>query len=267
MKLIDIHAHLQFPQFDNDRAEVMARAREAQVGVINVGTDLETSRAAINLAETNPDMWAIIGIHPTDLSGPSGTESVLLELKNLARHEKVVAIGECGLDYFHIKDGVARREQAKFFEQQIVIAQEIAKPLMIHCRPSPGTQDAYRDVLGILKNYKIVGDVHFFAGTWEEAKQFLELGFSLSFTGVITFPPKADEYPDYIEVIKNTPQDRLMIETDCPFVAPVPYRGQRNEPAYVVEVLKQMALIRGESEEELRLAVLANTCRFFGLLL
>ena len=267
MKLIDIHAHLQFEQFDGDRAEVIARAREGGVGVINVGTDLETSRAAIKLAETNLDMWATVGIHPTDLPRQSEAAAGLHELRELVAHGKVVAIGECGLDYFHIKDEDERKEQTKFFEQQIAIAQEVAKPLMIHCRPSLGTQDAYQNLLEILSyhlkptNYNLSGNVHFFAGTWAEAKTFLDLGFSLSFTGVITFAR------DYDEVIKNTPQDRIMVETDCPFVAPALYRGKRNEPVYVLEVLKKMAEIRGEDEENLRQAVLANACRFFGILL
>ncbi len=266
MKLIDIHAHLQFEQFDADRVEVIARAREAGVGVINVGTDLKTSKEAVKLAENNSQMWATVGIHPTDIPEPDKLTETIAELKKLASLSEVVAVGECGLDYGRNPKHEALnpkqiQNQKEILKKQIEIALAVKKPLMIHCR------NAYQDLYNFLvsdfdiRNSDLAANVHFFAGTWAEAKQFLDLGFSLSFTGVITFAR------DYDEVIKNTPQDRIMIETDCPFVAPAPYRGKRNEPFYVLEVLKKMAQIRGEDEENLRQAVLANACRFFGLLL
>ncbi|MEK7553039.1 MAG: TatD family hydrolase, partial [Patescibacteria group bacterium] len=247
MKLIDIHAHLQFPEFDEDRERVIGRARAAGIGVINVGTDLETSQAAVALAEANPEMWATVGLHPTDLPAPSEVANILSELTKLASQPKVVAIGECGLDTREPKFDLSSesgRRQVEIFERQIELAIKVKKPLMLHIRR------AYDEVLGVLSNFKnqavdLRANVHFFAGDWSTASQFLDRGFSLSFTGVITFPPKAGQpRADAEEVIKKLPLDRLMVETDCPFVAPVPQRGRRNEPVYVEEVVKQLAILR-----------------------
>lgn len=252
IKLIDAHAHLNFPQFDIDRGEVIKRCQTAEVGMINVGTDLVTSQGAIELAENYPNMWATVGVHPTDLPASGGPSTVLDELTMLARHEKVVAIGECGLDYFHITDPQEWEKQKDFFRQQIAVANDVKKPLMLHVRGA----GAYRDTYEILKaEAKVVGNVHFFAGTWEEAKWFLDLGFTLSFTGVITFTH------DYDEVIRQMPLDRLIAETDCPYVAPVPYRGRRNEPSYVTEVVKRLAALRGLTTEAMAQVTLDNTRR------
>ncbi len=257
MKLIDIHAHVNFPNFDPDRGEVVMRALEGGVGMINVGTDLETSKSAVALAHEyeNDPVWATVGVHPTDINDQIDWEN----FKKLAEDKKVVAIGECGLDYFHVKDPSEREKQKEIFIKQIAIASEVGKPLMIHCRPSLGTQDAYEDILKILGGGRVVGDVHFFAGSLEIAKQFLTLGFTLSFTGVITFTK------DYDEVIKATPLEQIMAETDCPFVAPVPYRGKRNEPSYVAEVVKRLAEIKGITAEEMATQTLANAKRVFSL--
>jgi len=264
MKLIDIHAHLQFPQFDGDLEAVIERAREAEIGVINVGTDLETSRAAVALAEAYPNlMRATIGIHPTDPPKVDELTSVFIELEKLAKHSRVVGIGECGLDYFHVKDGADRKKQIEIFERQIELAKIVSKPLMIHCRPSPNTQDAYKDILQILnqkleaKSHKLSGNVHFFAGHWDEAKLFLDLGFSLSFTGVVTFTN------NYDEVIKKAPLDRIMIETDCPFVAPAPYRGKRNEPSYLPMIVERLAALRGFLVGEIATTTTSNAERLF----
>ncbi|MEK7504682.1 MAG: TatD family hydrolase [Patescibacteria group bacterium] len=250
MNLIDIHAHLNFPQFAEDREGVIKRAREVGVRMINVGTDLATSREVVALAEKYPsEMWATVGIHPTDIGEISWDE-----LEHLAQNKKVVAIGECGLDYFHVKDVAERQKQAEVFEQQIALAQKVNKPLMIHCR------DAYDDLLAVLNNFPgVTGNVHFFAGDWPTAKKFLALGFTLSFTGAITFAS------NYDEVIKNLPLESLLIETDCPFVAPVPHRGQRNEPSYVVEVAKRVALLKGISLEEVARVTTATARLRFGL--
>ncbi|MFH1170676.1 MAG: TatD family hydrolase [Candidatus Vogelbacteria bacterium] len=265
MKLIDAHAHLQFSQFDEDREEVIKRAREAGIGVINVGTDLATSRGAIELAEAHSSMWATVGIHPTDLPEPDQTEKVLTELSRLARLGRVVGIGECGLDYFHIKDGEARKKQKEIFERQIDLANKVKKPLMLHLRGN----GVYREAYEILKSEaQILGNAHFFAGTREEAKLFLDLGFTLSFTGVITFPPKAGQpRADTDEVLKNIPLDRILIETDCPFVAPAPYRGKRNEPSYLPVVAERLAAIKGLAVAEIAVTTLSNTRRLFNLAL
>ncbi|MEK7209277.1 MAG: TatD family hydrolase [Patescibacteria group bacterium] len=258
MTLIDIHAHLQFSQFAKDRSEVIARAKEAEIGVINVGTDLETSRQAIALAEANDEMWATVGIHPTDLPEPSQTENVFAELEKLARHKRVVAIGECGLEIREGKFDVGSengKRQIEIFERQIELAKLVKKPLMIHCR------NAYAELWSVLTagNHSPPANLHFFAGDWPTAKKFLDLGCTLSFTGVITFANQYDE------VIKKMPLEQIMAETDCPFVAPSPYRGQRNEPAYVTEVIKRIASLRRSSFETMANTVLTNARRQFAL--
>lgn len=264
MKLCDIHAHLDFKDYDADRAEVIRRTREADCGVINVGVDLETSRAVIKLAEENDLMWATVGIHPTDHQGSSlMEEKIWQELEKLAAHDKVVAIGECGLDYFRLDENVGsstshishaiKERQKEIFERQIELAVKVGKPLMIHCR------DAYDDVLEILKHYPSVrGNVHCFTGNLEQAKLFLDLGFTLSFTGVITFAR------DYDEVIRFVPLDKLLVETDSPLLTPTPYRGRRNEPLYVAEVIKKIAEIKGLPVEEIRSALVNNAIAFIG---
>ncbi|HEY4476955.1 MAG TPA: TatD family hydrolase [Candidatus Paceibacterota bacterium] len=259
MNLIDIHAHLQFPQFDEDREVVIGRARVMGIGVINVGTDLEISRRAIELAEKYSDMMrAIVGIHPTDPPETDKFDKTFIELGELAKHSLVVGIGECGLDYFHVKDSEERKKQKEIFERQIVLAQKVNKPLMIHCR------NAYEDLLEILAKKlqaneakSLLGNIHFFASDWSMAQKFLDLGCYLSFTGVITF------IRDYDEVIKNIPLDRIMIETDCPFVAPVPYRGRRNEPSYLPLVAERVAAIRGLSIDEIIQATSSNAQHLF----
>lgn len=254
LKLIDAHAHVNFPGFAADREAVIKRAAEGGIGMINVGTSLQTSREVVALAKNHPDMWATVGLHPTDHEQGFDREAFL----ELARQEQVVAIGECGLDYFRASTDTAE-QQKNLFIQQIELANEVGKPLMLHIR------DAYRDAYEILKAHRSKlkathpGNVHFFAGTWEEARLFLDLGFTLSFTGVITFATSYDE------VLRQVPLESVLIETDCPFVAPTPYRGQRNEPAYVVEVAKRLAEVKQVDLEEVGQATVANTARVFGL--
>lgn len=241
MKYIDIHCHLNSDEFDLDMKEVIDRAKENEVGMIVVGVDKKTSEKAIKIAEENENICAVIGLHPVD----DVTEEFDFEYyKKLASHPKVVAIGECGLDYYHAKIEDKARQQ-DIFEKQIAIANELKKPLMLHIRNGvSGTHNAYKDAIEILKKHaRVHGDVHFFAGNVEEAHEFIKLGFRLSFTGVITFAR------NYDEVIKNIPLNMIMVETDAPYVAPIPYRGQRNEPVYVIEVAKKIAEIRGESLE------------------
>jgi TatD DNase family protein len=180
-------------------------------------------------------------------------------LEKFVQNPKVVAIGECGLDYFKIKDESEKILQKNLFESQIQFAIKHDKPLMLHVR------EAYSDAISVLENYKkeagekLRGNVHFFVGDVAVAKKFLDLGFVMSFTGVITFTR------DYDEVIKYIPQNSIMSETDAPFVAPVPFRGRRNEPVFVIEVVKKMAEIRGESEKALNMAILENFRRVFGV--
>ncbi len=271
MKYIDIHCHLDFPDYGEQLVDVLARMKEGEVGAITIGTDLESSRRAVKIAEENENIWACIGVHPVDITpqppliirGGERSEGVILELEELIKSEKVVAIGECGLDYFRLpkeedKIKEEKERQEKLFHQQIEFALKHDKPLMLHCRT------AYKEVLDILEEYKkgeggekLRGNCHFFAGTVEEAKRFVGLGFTCSFTGVITFTH------DYDEVIKSLPLDSIMSETDAPFVAPVPHRGKRNEPTFVIEVVKKLAQIRGLKEEEVAQILLQNAKRIF----
>jgi TatD DNase family protein len=265
MKYIDNHSHLNLPEFDNDYVEVYKRAVEDGVQVINVGTDKMSSKKAVDLAD-ELGCFAIVGLHPNEF-----TEGFDYEYyKSLAIHPRVVGIGECGLDYYRSEEDT-KEKQKEVFKKQIELALEVDKPLMLHIRDS-GTGDAYRDVLSILTTYyslrntRIRGDVHFFAGSLDIAKEFLALGFTLSFTGAITYPPRKGEVANqYEEIIKHAPLDRILSETDCPFVAPVPYRGQRNEPRYVVEVVKKIAEIKGLSIDVVSEQLIENSRKLFGI--
>lgn len=256
MKYIDIHCHLDSNDFDNDRDAVLARMKESRVGAITIGASLEESKKAVEIAMANENVWATIGIHPeysTSLLGIK-EQMELLQKMEISAAGRVVAIGECGLDYFRLKNDSEKEKQKELFESQIQFSIKHNKPLMLHIR------EAYNDALDILKTYPgVKGNVHFFAGDIEMAKRFLDLGFTLSFTGVITFTH------DYDEVIKYIPQDSIMSETDAPWVAPVPFRGKRCEPVYVIEVIKKMAEIRGEKIEVLNNAILKNARVAFGI--
>ncbi|MDB5254059.1 MAG: sec-independent protein translocase protein TatD DNase family protein, partial [Parcubacteria group bacterium] len=218
MKYIDIHSHLNLPNFDQDIEDVVQRLKDSETCTIVVGTDLETSKKAVELAEKYTETFACVGIHPV------GDPTRIFEkeqFEGLMSHPKVVAVGECGLDFFHQDKNDTQEvgRQKKLFLDQIEFAVEHDLPIMIHSR------DAYLELLNMLEplkeayGEKLRGDVHFFAGTLEEAQRFWNINFATSFTGVITFTH------DYDEVIKNAPLEMLMSETDAPFVAPVPYRG------------------------------------------
>lgn len=269
MKYFDAHTHVNFAAFKDDMDAAIQRAADVGVGMNVVGTQFDTSKACVETAEQYKDVYATIGLHPIHTGKSYHDEKELGEggkaftsrgevfdaakYERLAQSKKVIAIGECGLDYYRLEDDT-KKTQEDAFVQQIELANKLVKPLMLHIR------NAYDDALAILKSHaKVKGDVHFFAGDWNVAKQFLDFGFTLSFTGVLTFTQ------DYDEVVKNAPLDMLLIETDAPYVAPKPYRGKRNEPAYVVEVAKAIARIRKEDEEVVRGQLLANASRVFGL--
>jgi TatD DNase family protein len=254
---IDIHCHTNFPDYDNDRDEVVFNAMKKSIWMINVGTDKKTSSEVVVLANKyERGVYAIVGQHPTHINDDGFSVDQLFDYefyKNIASDPKVVAIGECGLDYFRADPSTAEN-QKKIFQAQIDLAKELKKPLMLHIR------NAYKDAYEILRaNPGVVGNVHFFAGTIEEAKMFLDLGFTLSFTGVITFTN------DYDEVIRHTPLDMIMSETDAPYVAPAPYRGKRNEPSYVSEVVKKIAEIKNEDISVVKKALVSNAYRLFNL--
>ncbi len=284
-KYIDIHSHVNFKAFDEDRDEVIKRALASGTWVINVGTQIDTSREAVEMANQYEEgVYAIIGLHPIHTGASFHDEKELGEggaeftsrgenfdkdaYRELLKDPKVVAIGECGLDYYRMNaDSIEKQKKA--FVEQIELANEFKKPLMLHIRNNEkvelitgkeGTPNAYMDALDLLKqNAKVKGDVHFFAGNLAEAKAFVDFGFTLSFTGVITFTK------DYDAVIKNTPLDMIMTETDAPYVTPVPYRGKRNEPVYVCEVVKKIASVKGLPEEEVAQTIIGNTKRVFGI--
>ncbi len=277
-RYIDIHTHLNFAAFDEDRDAAVARAFEAGVAMINVGTQKDTSQAAVALAEKYEDgVFAIVGTHPIHTSQSFHDEKELGKgnkeftsrgeafdydfYKKLALHPKVVGIGECGLDYYRLEPESAAK-QREAFSAQIALANEVKKPLMLHVRNGAGGRSAYRDALAMLKtNAKVGGDFHFFAGSLEEAKEILDAGFYLSFTGVISFTH------DYDEVVQNTPLDRILSETDAPYVAPAPYRGKRNEPAYVIEVVKAIARIKEREVAEVAAQIRENAERLFAVAL
>lgn len=269
MKYFDAHTHVNFVAYDEDREDVLTRAKEAGVGMNIVGTQFDTSKSAVELAEKHDDVYATIGLHPihtaksfhdTKELGEGGKEFTsrgevfdVEAYKALGASKKVIAIGECGLDYYRV-DESTKDVQIKTFIEHIELANELKKPLMLHIR------NAYDDALEVVRAHaRVRGDVHFFAGDWSVAKRFLELGFTLSFTGVLTFTS------DYDEVVRNAPLDMLLSETDAPYVTPAPYRGKRNEPSYVVEVVRAIARIKGIGEAEAAEAILGNTRRVFGV--
>lgn len=266
-EFFDIHCHLDFPDYKADFSEILSRMKEKKVGAITVGVDLESSKKCVEIAEnsstgltTDSGIFASIGMHPTDSSGQDFNEK---EFEKLVASPKVVAIGECGLDYFH-GEKISKEKQKEIFKKHIEFAIKHNKPLMLHLR-SGKNADAYNDALEILNSYFLIhnsrlrGNCHFFAGSLEQAKKFIDIGFTISFTGVITFAR------NYDEIIKNIPLEKIMAETDAPFVAPIPYRGKRNEPVYVEEVVKKIAEIRNGDYLEVKNAVIANSKRVFGV--
>ncbi|MES3004937.1 MAG: TatD family hydrolase [Patescibacteria group bacterium] len=260
----DIHSHLYFSGFDKDREEEIEKMKEAKIGTISIGVDFATSQTCVEFADKYENLFACIGQHPGDITLDTVFDT---RLEKLGNHPKVVAVGETGLDYFRMSpdDGVLKSIQKTIFEYHIDLALTLNKPLMLHIRSSKGTMDAYSDALDILEHHHrtsggaLKGNAHFFAGDTEVLKRFLSLGFTVSFTGVITFTK------DYDELIKATPIDMLMSETDAPFVAPEPYRGQRNSPYYVDKVVARIAELKELSLEDTKSAILVNISRVFGI--
>lgn len=262
MKYFDAHCHIQFAQYDEDRDAVLASMREAEVGAVIVGTDSTHSKQAVDLAD-GETLFASIGLHPNDKPSEGYDDAYYAEL---ARNPTVVAIGECGLDYFRPEDPEAEKARQKdVFMRHIELAAVTDKPLMIHARPSKGSMDAYLDTAELLREAQSVhgdrvrGNMHFYVGDVETTKKLLELGCTFSFTAVLTFAR------DYDEVIRYLPLDRTLTETDAPYVAPASRRGQRNDPLAVIDVVNAIAEIRGENPERVREAVFENAKRVFRL--
>ncbi len=285
MKYFDAHTHLQFAAFDEDREEAFLRSREAGVGMNLVGTQLDTSRSAVAYANAHEDVWASVGLHPIHTSRSFHDEKELGAggagftsrgevfdfdaYEVLAREPKTIAIGECGLDYFRLNEET-KKTQIEVFIAQIELANKVGKPLMLHIRSGKHGEvanSAYDDALELLKTHPPTGraganspgDVHFFAGSWETARKFLDLGFTLSFTGVITFDA------DYEEVVRNTPLNMILSETDAPYITPVPHRGKRNEPIYIPNIVSKIAEIKGLEIEAVREQILLTAKRVFNI--
>ncbi len=281
--LIETHAHLDYPEFAADFDDVLRRANEAEVTrIITIGTSIESSRRAVDLAEKYPSIYAAIGVHPT--YAEQANEDVTTPLRALAKSPRVVAIGETGLDYHHlpsveaakkknvqvfnalqsgteeqleanIEDGAYKSKQADLFQQQLDLAVELRLNVIIHQR------DAWDDTLEILRNYgrQISGVFHCFGGTLEQANEVLDLGHLISFTGIVTFKNGAAVRA----VAARVPLDTFMVETDCPYLAPGPFRGKRCEPAHTRLVAESIAAARGISLEEVARATTATAEEFF----
>ncbi len=261
---IDSHAHLDGPRFDSDRDQVISRAREAGISnILTVGTGdgPGTLDCAVKLAEQYDLVYATIGVHPHEAK--LATDSDFSQLEELARSPKVIAWGEIGLDYYY--DHSTRETQKDVFIRQMELARTAKLPIVIHCRPSENSDNAWEDCLALIeqhwKSSSLGGILHCFTSTWPHAKRALDMGFMISFAGNITFP-KAQQIRDSA---KEVPLDRMLIETDSPFLAPVPHRGKRNEPAFVREVARQIGELRGISPEEVGNHTSQNFCRFFSL--
>ncbi len=253
--LFDTHTHLDSHKFDHDREEVIARAREAGVGLmVNIGCDRKSIPTTIALAEAYDFIYAAVGWHPVDSIDMKPEDLAWIE--SLTSHEKVVAIGEIGLDYHW--DTSPKETQHRVFREQIRLARKVGKPIVIHNR------DAHEDVVRILREERasdVGGVMHCFSGSWETAKQCLDMNFYISFGGPVTFQnarvPK--------EVLEKVPLDRLLIETDSPYLTPHPYRGKRNETAYVGLVAEAAAQIKGKSWEEMVSITTENGKKCFGI--
>jgi TatD DNase family protein len=248
--LIDSHCHLDSDQFDPDRESVINRALAAGVThllAIGTGNGPPDLAAGIRLADRYEFFYATVGVHPHDAS--KSTDEVLKNLSTLAQHKKVVAVGEIGLDYHY--DFAPREVQLSVFIDQMKIAESAHKPIVIH------TREAWDDTISALRthwNPQRGGIMHCFSGNPEQAQQALDLGFYLSFGGIVTFP-KALEIQ---ESARLCPSDRILIETDAPYLAPVPKRGKRNEPAFMLETARKLAQLRGVSEQAIAEATTAN---------
>jgi TatD DNase family protein len=270
--IIDTHSHLNFKAYDADRDEVIRRTQEEGIICVNVGTKYETSKDAIELAENNDGMYAAIGLHPihikTDLMklrmdddegafAPLGEEFDAERYKELAKSKKVVAIGEIGLDYYYKPKGTVKKElfkqkQREIFEEQLKMAEELNLPVIVHCRM------AHEDALQILSNYKVRGSIHCFTGSLEEAQKYLDLGFYIGINGII-FKFNIDE------IIKKIPLDKIVVETDCPYLTPSVEGDKRNEPIFVKYVVQKIADLKAVSFDEVAEATTQNARKLFGI--
>lgn len=277
--LIDTHSHLHFGAYDKDREAVLLRMRQDRIMTITVGTNAVTSKTAIHLAEKEQIVFASVGYHPSNLTSLHGDDNeerdpnpyALETLESLVSSSKrVVAIGETGLDYHHIDPNLnvneAKELQKSVFRDQLTLANEKDLPVIVHCR------DAFDECLEIIRDAQFSGInvravMHCFSGTWEQAERALNAGLYISFTGNVTFRMRASDDPDQHvhRVVERVPEDRYMLETDAPWLAPDPHRGERNEPAYVKSIAMKVAELRGTSVEEIAQCTTRTAEAFFNL--
>lgn len=280
--LIDTHAHVQFSGFKDEVDEVMRRALDNDIVVINVGSQIDTSREAVKMLAKYPEnVYAVVGLHPEhtfrhtfdeeESHFETRQEDFSYEVyKELASNDRVVGIGECGLDYFRLggQEDISeiKDKQRQVFKEQIKLALELDKALVVHCRPSKGTIDAYEDVLEIVSSYRITDaslrfEIHCFTGTLEVARKFVDLGAYLGLNGIITF----DKTENSEAVVKNISLESIILETDCPYLAPVPFRGKRNEPVCIKYVAEKIAEWKNISVPEVEDQTTKNARALFKL--
>ncbi len=259
---VDSHAHLDGERFDSDREQVIARAREAGVRTIVAignGDGPEQVDCGIRLAEKYEFIYATLGIHPHEAR--LADDSAYQKMERLARHPKVIAWGEIGLDYYY--DHSPRGVQKEVFRRQMELAASATLPIVIHCRPSEGNDDAWEDCLRLLREHwaakGLGGILHCFTGNWPQAKRALDMGFMISFAGNVTFP-KAQQIRD---TAVRVPLERVLIETDSPYLAPIPHRGKRNEPAFITETARKLGDLRGLTTEQIGEQTSRNFYNFF----
>jgi TatD DNase family protein len=268
--MIDTHAHLDFPEFDEDREEVISRAFDNGVrAIINVGVDPERSRKLIEIAEKNENIFASVGLHPDYFMehGAHSMEQLMQYLLKLAKHQKVVAIGETGLDYLsHAEEAVTdvqKENQKKGFVEQIKLAQELGLPVIVHCR------EAWEDLFEIISNFKFQISnfvLHCYSGERQDTEKFLKLPNAFfSFSGNITYPKPMNRSRKLAEAVRMIPLDKIMLDSDAPFLAPQEVRGKRNEPINVIYIAKKIAEIKGIQPEEVEKATDENAVKFFQL--
>jgi TatD DNase family protein len=268
--LVDSHAHLDSPRYDADRLELLQRAWQQGVRTIlsiGIGEGPDTMQQALELSQSYagtpevPRILATAGIHPHEAQ--LADSAAMAKLEDLLNRRAVLAVGEIGLDYYY--DHSPRPQQKQVFAQQMEVAAAKRRPIIIHCRPSDGSSNAWDDTLEMIENHwvstNLGGILHCFTGEWEHAKRALDCGFLISFAGNITFP-RAENIR---EVAAKVPLEQMLIETDAPFLAPLPYRGKRNEPAWVGRVADKVAEVRGTTAEQVASSTANNFFRFFGV--
>jgi TatD DNase family protein len=276
--LIDSHAHLSFSAFNDDREEVIKRCEQKQMKVINIGSQLPTSVGAIKIAQENDSMSAVIGIHPIHIGDCEkdpleakehkeiDLENDFKEIVKLVDDDQVVGVGETGLDYFRLEEGdieETKKLQKEYFIKHLDLAQEKNLPVVLHCRGDKESPDsAYLEMLDILKGRKLTGVIHCFGSTLDIANKFIDLGFYIGITGIVTFGKKAAELE---RVATNIPLEKLLVETDCPYLTPDPHRGERNEPIHVELVASHIAKLRVVTVEEVINQTGKNAIMLFNL--